>query len=286
MLGNAGANALSGAGGNDQLDGAAGDDVLQGGSGADVLQGGSGVDLLQGGEDADVLRDASGATFFDGGAGADDILAEGAASFVAGGKGNDTIVVNGTASVVAHNAGDGDDTLHLKTGKVTLSLGAGSNPEELSLRKVGTSLVMEIGSEKVTLAGWYDSPQTQPSGVTLQMIAESIAGLTLDPLDALLNERVNQFDFKQIAAEFDDLLLADPLLDRWTPMHQLLDARLPSLDSEALGGELAYHYAMNGNLAGMSAGAAQQTLRAPGFGQQGQSINPDPALQPSAVKLA
>ena len=55
-------------------------------------------------------------------------------------------------------------------------------------------------------------------------------------------------------------------------MHKLLDAQLGGYDSEALGGELAYVYGMNGSFAGMGLGSAQDTLRAPGFGQQTQAI--------------
>jgi hypothetical protein len=55
-------------------------------------------------------------------------------------------------------------------------------------------------------------------------------------------------------------------------MHKLLDAQLGSYDSEALGGELASFYGMNGSFAGMGLGTAQDVLRTPGFGEQVQTI--------------
>ncbi|MGL6208237.1 MAG: calcium-binding protein, partial [Paracoccaceae bacterium] len=53
ILGNAGANRLTGTALGDTLDGGAGNDTLAGGAGSDTLVGGLGNDLLTGGEAAD-----------------------------------------------------------------------------------------------------------------------------------------------------------------------------------------------------------------------------------------
>jgi hypothetical protein len=55
-------------------------------------------------------------------------------------------------------------------------------------------------------------------------------------------------------------------------MHKLLDTRLASSDTEALGGELAQAYAANGSLAGVALSSAQSTIGAAGFGQQPQAL--------------
>ena len=273
MIGNSAGNALAGGAGQDTIQGGGGDDLLGGGDGADSLDGGAGVDVLQGDADNDTLRDADGNGLLDGGAGADDIRSDSAASFVAGGEGDDLIAVNAAAAVVAHNRGDGQDTLALNAERVTLSLGGGTGYQDLALRKSGDSLVLELGSgDALTLDGWYDESQTRPNEATLQMLAQAIEGFEPGAADPLLDQRIETFDFKRLAAEFDAALGQDPTLDRWTPMHKLLDAQLGGYDSEALGGELAYVYGMNGSFAGMGLGTAQDTLRAPGFGQQTQTI--------------
>jgi Ca2+-binding RTX toxin-like protein len=273
MTGNDAANALAGGLGDDVIAGGGGDDLLSGNAGADSLDGGAGVDVLQGHDGNDILRDADGASLLDGGAGADDMRSDGPASFVAGGTGEDRIAVAGAASVIAHNRGDGRDTLDLDAQQVTLSLGGGTAYQDLALRKDGNNLVLELGGgDALTLEGWYDASQTQPNALTLQMIAQAIEGFEPGGPDPLLDQRIETFDFKQLAAAFDADLAADPALDRWSAMHKLLDVQLAGYDSEALGGELAQHYGMNGGLAGMGLGTAQEVLRAPAFGQQSQQI--------------
>jgi Ca2+-binding RTX toxin-like protein len=273
MIGNSAANALSGGEGKDIIQGGGGDDLLNGGKDADNLDGGVGTDVLQGDEDDDILRDADGTNLLDGGKGKDNIRAEGAASFVAGGRDDDSIAVSGASAVIAHNRGDGKDTLELNAERVTLSLGAGTRYRDLALRKSGESLVLELGSgDAVTLAGWYDESPARPNEVSLQMLAQAIEGFELGGVDPLLDQRIETFDFKRLAAEFDAAMAKDPTLDRWTPMHKLLDTQLAGYDSEALGGELAYYYGMNGSLTGMGLGTAQDVLRAPGFGEQAQTI--------------
>jgi Ca2+-binding RTX toxin-like protein len=273
-----------GGAGNDVIGAGGGDDLLSGGAGADSLDGGADVDVLQGGDGNDVLRDAQGVGLLDGGAGADDIRSDGQASFVAGGQGDDRIVLTGAASVIAHNRGDGNDILDLDAQRVTLSLGGGTAYQDLALRKDGNNLVLELGSgDALTLDGWYDESQTRPNAMTLQMMAQTIAGFDLGGADPLLDQRIETFNFKTLAAAFDADLDANPSLDRWTAMHELLNVQLAGSDSEALGGELAQFYGMNGSLAGMGLGTAQDTLRAPGFAQQTQTIGgveqPDQTLR-------
>lgn len=67
LVGNRGANTLSGLAGNDILDGGVGADLLYGDDGDDVLIGGSGNDTLYGGSGSDVLRGGAGADTLVGG---------------------------------------------------------------------------------------------------------------------------------------------------------------------------------------------------------------------------
>jgi Ca2+-binding RTX toxin-like protein len=269
-----GTGAISGTGNAlaNVMQGNAADNVLDGGTGNDQLDGGTGADVLRGGADNDVLRDASGGAVMDGGDGADTLVANGVASFIAGGKGDDVIEATGGANVVAHNRGDGQDRLRLSVGATTLSLGGGTSREDLALRQDGSNLVLELGSgESVTLEGWYDASQTRPNSLTLQMIEQAVNSFDPEATDPLPAPSIETFDFAQLAAEFDAARAETPGLDRWSAMHRLLDTHLDSYDGAALGGEMAYAYAMNGNL-GLNAAAMQETLRAPGYGQQAQQL--------------
>ena len=104
------------------------------------------------------------------------------------------------------------------------------------------------------------------------MIAQAIQGFDLGGSDPLLDQRIESFDFKRLAAEFDGALAQQPSLDRWSAMHKLLDVQLAGSSTEALGGDLAYFYGMNGSFAGMGLTTAQDTLRAPSFGKTTQTI--------------
>jgi Ca2+-binding RTX toxin-like protein len=277
IRGNSGSNILSGGGGEDMLAGGDGNDSLDGGIGIDVLQGGNGDDTLVEEYDAGVL---------DGGAGNDSLKAV-APSFVAGGQGDDVVGVSGAAAVVAMNAGDGHDTLVASAQRTTVSVGAGVSYNDLALRKSGSDLVVELGADtSVRLQGWYDGGVAKPQFLTLQVMAEAMAGFDADSTDPLLNKRVQQFDLKQLASSYDEAVAADPTVDRWAAMNKLLDAHLASSDTAAMGGDLARYYGNLGTLSGMSLAAAQNTARSPSFGQSDQALAGLDSLQEGAVKLA
>ncbi len=67
LIGGAGSESLSGAGGNDQIEGGNGNDTLVGGAGDDGLNGGEGNDLIQGGAGADFVTGSAGSDTVDGG---------------------------------------------------------------------------------------------------------------------------------------------------------------------------------------------------------------------------
>ena len=241
----------------------------------DTLEGGGGHDVLSGGSDNDTLRVSAGAAVLDGGAGADVLSARGAASFMAGGRGDDVIEASGGANVIAVNQGDGKDLLRLRGGDNTLSLGGGISRDDLALHQDGNNLVLDLGNgESVTLEGWYDASQTRSNSLTLQMIEQVVDGF--DAIVPMPAPSIETFDFASLAAEFDSARAADPAIDRWSAMHKLLDTQLGAYDGAALGGDVGYAYAMNGSL-GLSAAAMQETLKAPGYGEQVQKLTPAPA---------
>ena len=69
-------------------------------------------------------------------------------------------------------------------------------------------------------------------------------------------------------------------------MNALLDAHLAGSDSEAIGGDLAYQYGLNGTLAGIGLTAAQEVLNAPQFGAAPQALRPLAGLQQGQYRLS
>jgi Ca2+-binding RTX toxin-like protein len=205
------------------------------------------------------------------------------ADFFAGGRGNDELELGGGSDVIAFNKGDGVDRIEGECQNGVLSLGGGIRYEDLRFRKDGKDLILETGgSDRLVFEDWYKGKQ---SVVTLQVVAEAMAGFSQTSGDPLRDDRVEVFDFGQLVDAFDDARSSKKNMDSWKLMNELLDAHLYGSDDAALGGDLAYRYGMTGALAGMSWDAAQGTVAAAGFGAEKQALQPLAQPQDEAVKL-
>ena len=138
--------------------------------------------------------------------------------------------------------------------------------------------------ENIVFRDWYASAPNH-SVVTLQVIAEAMAGYDANSADSLLNKKVQAFDFTGLVSHFDTELAANPTLTSWNLMNALLDTHLSGSDAAALGGDLTYQYGLSGSLAGMSLGAAQEVMSGAQFGSQAQALRPWAGLTGGAVQL-
>jgi Ca2+-binding RTX toxin-like protein len=247
-----------------------GNDALFGHTGNDLLLGGSGLDLLQGGAGADVLHGGRGQNLLDGGAGHDLILGGRASSLIVGGAGNDVISTGSGRDVLLFNRGDGSDRVHSdRGGDNTLSFGGGIGYADLSLSRKGKDLVLSAGQgDRVVLEDWYAGKRSVRN---LQFVHDG--------------GQVASFDFLGLVGEFDRAQRASPGLTSWQVTNALMQFHLSGSDDAALGGDLAYWYARNRGLAGISLQAAQQVIGAAGFGSEAQSLRPFNGLQEGFVKL-
>jgi len=269
LAGNAAANVLSGADGSDLLWGAAGNDTLAGGNGNDALQGGDGNDTI---------GDASGNNLLDGGLGADTLTGAAGREILIGGKGDDTISAGAGADVFAFDRGDGRDTIVASAGADdTLSLGGGIRYADLGLRKVGNDLVLDAGTDQVTLKDWYAAASNHRIA-QLQMVTDASTDYLSSSTDPMRNRRVTRFDFAQVVAGFDAALAANPSLTRWTVADALAGAFAGGSDVAGLGGDLAYQYGHGGSLGGIGFDAAGTILADASFGLAPQALLPAATL--------
>ena len=148
MPGSDGVDNLNGLAGNDTLSASAGDDTLSGGTGDDVLQDSLGFNLLQGGDGNDWIQ---GHGSFSGGAGNDTLVASGNFFENSGdtylfhlGDGADTLIEYGTA----------DTTQHAASADV-VRFGPNILPANVIRSRSGDDLVLSIGTDKLTLQGWF-----------------------------------------------------------------------------------------------------------------------------------
>jgi hypothetical protein len=257
--------------------------MLRGGPGPDTLAGEAGPTVLEGGGDDDTLTDADGNNLFSGGDGDDQMTGGAGSDFFAGGAGDDTVHTGDGANLVAYNAGDGLDWVYSDAGAAnTLSFGGGIAYQDLSLSKDGDDLIVSTGGgEGVVLKDWYAGKDTVAD---LQVVLG--AGYDPEATDELQNRRVQNFDFRGMVSAFDQARAETPGLTSWALTNALLAFHLSGSDDEAQGGDLAYWYARNGSLNGISLQAAQQLIGAAGFGSDAQSLQPFTGLQDGFVKLA
>lgn len=266
--GNAIANLLVGNGANNVLNGDAGNDLLQGGAGLDTLTDTVGNNLLDGGAGADTLT---------GGAGKDMFI--GAAS-------NDVIVTGGGADIIVFNRGDGQDVVNASTGKDdTVSLGKGVLYADLLFKKTANDLVLVTGAaEQITFKDWYAAPANR-SVANLQVVIEGGSDYNAASPNKLNNKKVEQFNFDGLVGAFDAARTATPALTSWALSSSLLNFYLSGSDTAAMGGDLAYQYARNGNLSSMSMLPAGALISNPAFGVTAQPLQAGSALRDLSPQL-
>ena len=275
----AGTNTINGTGnGSDNLIiGNAANNTLNGAAGNDILQGGAGIDTITDTVDNNLL---------DGGAGADIITGGIGKDFIIGGTGNDTITTGTGADVIAFNMGDGADIVNASTGKDnTLSLGHGIKYADLLFKKSTNDLVLVTGSgEQVTFKDWYLNT-TNHSVANLQIVIEGTTDYNAASSNQLNNKKIEQFNFDGLVTAFDTARAANSSLTSWALSSSLLSFYLSGSDTAAIGGDLAYQYAKNGNLSNMSLTPAQALLAGASFGIASQNLQLTGNLQDQSPRL-
>lgn len=278
-----------GAEGDDVLVSVTQTNILRGYGGNDNLYGGNGFDALEGGVGNDLLYDTQGGNYYNAGSGHDELLGNIGGDFFIGGAGDDLLKTGGGADLIAFNLGDGQDTVETDGSdgpQDTVSLGgAGLDYANLSLEKNGDDLILKVSAtDQLTFSNWYAASYRQ-GVLNLQLIAEAMATFDAGSSDPLLNKKIQTFDFQGLVGAFDAARTATPGLSSWALSNGLTQFHLAGSDSEALGGDLAYHYGADGTLAGMGLGKAQEVLTNAQFGAQAQAVHSTASLQEGLIRL-
>lgn len=135
VVGDGGANRISGehgddvmfgGGGADTIDGGGGRDVMQGGAGTDHLDGGDGDDFANGGNGDDEIHGGEGDDTLYGGAGDDRLYGDNGDDVLVGGAGNDSL--SSGFGVNGLDGGDGDDVFfYYRHGRNYVVTGSGED---------------------------------------------------------------------------------------------------------------------------------------------------------------
>src|SRR5262249_19443390 len=230
----------------------------------------------------------SGGNYYNGGAGTDTLTGGTSGDFFLGGAGNDTISTGNGADVIAFNAGDGQDSVNPSVGTDdTLSLGGSSlNYANLTFQKSGTNLILNVSAtDKITFANWYTGTANK-NVLNLQVVAEAMAGFNPSGGNALLDNKVERFNFQSLVGAFDAALAANPTLTSWALTNGLTQFQLAGSDTAALGGDLAYQYGLNGTVAGIGFDKAEGVVTGTGFGTQAQTLQTLASLQDGVTPLS
>lgn len=261
--------------------------LITGNSVGNTLNGLEGHDILQGDAGNDMLSDSQGNNLLDGGFGADTIIGGTASDFVAGGGGNDMINIGAGTNVIAFNRGDGMDTVVGGTdGGNTLSLGNSIQYADLMFQKNDSDLILYTGAnEQITFKDWYVDTGAHTID-NLQLVIEDTADYNPASLNQINSKKVQQFDFEGLVAKFDHVMDDAALLTSWSLSSSLLEFHLGGSEMAAIGGDLAYQYAKNGNFSTFSMTPAQVLLADSSFGTAAQNLQIFPVLlQDSSPRL-
>ena len=118
------------------------------------------------------------------------------------------------------------------------------------------------------------------------MIAEAISGFSAGGTDALLDYKLEQFNFAGLVTRFDEARAANPALTSWALSNSLLEFHTGGSDTAAIGGDPAYQYGLNRNLAGIGLTVAQPAINDAQFGTGAQALNPNGSVFAGAARLA
>ena len=262
--------------------------LVQGNSGINSLTGGDGNDILQGGAGDDTISDNSFASgnLLDGGLGADRLTGGAGADLFIGGAGNDTINTSSGADIIAFNRGSGMDAVVVANGNDnTVSLGHGILYSDLSLAKSGNDLILKTGmGEQISFNGWYSSTAAHSVG-TLQVITEGGADYVAGSASAIHDNKVEQFNFNALVAKFDQVRAGQGSGFSWNVASSLEAFSSGGSDSAAIGGDLAYQYALNDSLSAVSAMPALAIIGSPSFGVGSQALQGGAALNDGIAVL-
>ncbi|MBX3650530.1 MAG: hypothetical protein KF771_04095 [Burkholderiales bacterium] len=258
--------------------------LLRGGNDVSILLGQIGNTVLEGADGDDVLVDDDGNNVFSGGAGDDAATGGEGNDLFIGGTGNDTLFTGAGSNLIAYNAGDGTDTVYSEAGSGNvLSLGGGLAYSDLSLSRNDNDLILGTGGDdKVIFKDWYVG---RSNLLNLQVILDASEEFDENSADPLRNSRVQNFDFLGLVGAFDAAHTANPGLSSWALGDALTQYHLAGSGDAAIGGDLAYWYARNNSLTGISLAAAQGVIGASGFGSEAQSLRPFSGLQEGLIHL-
>ncbi|OGA04114.1 MAG: hypothetical protein A3H35_09190, partial [Betaproteobacteria bacterium RIFCSPLOWO2_02_FULL_62_17] len=260
---------------NDILDAGNGGVLLEGLDGDDSIYGGDGDDILRGNSGDDRLGDIPGKNLLEGGDGNDGLFAggvpyyeEGGPSIVIGGAGYDSIELFSIGSIMAFNRGDGEDNLYTEElPQFMLSLGGGIRPQDLSLIQAGGGLVFSFGAgDSLYIGSDYEFSAQQTPEIGLQIIDGGV---------------VTRYELAQAIRQFYERIDDEPGLN--FELGDWLDANvLDSSTTLALGGDIAFRYAIAGTTASLSEEDIRAVLDDADFGLLAQQVSPfNPNRAPS-----
>ncbi|MDQ1832614.1 putative Ig domain-containing protein [Massilia scottii] len=257
------------------------------GNGADnTLSGNLGYDIMLGGAGNDWLNDTSKeSNVFHAGAGNDKLSGGVARELFIGGAGNDSVEVQTGVDLLAFNKGDGQDQVLAFGGNDdTLSLGHGIVYADLALKKVGAALVLTIGAtDQITFTNWYGSSGGSVS--TLQVVTAGGADYVPGSASAIHDNKVELFDFAGLVGQFNQARIANPALVSWSMAASLAAFSRGGSDSAAIGGDLAYHYAVDGDLSAVGMNAGLTIIGSATFGSGMQTLLAGGALADGSPML-
>ncbi len=307
LTGTAAADLIDGGAGADTLAGGAGDDILRGGIDSsrkityrDLMQGGAGNDQLSsgsapanmyGGDGNDViigsglLSGDGGNNLLIGGITADTLYSNQLTNnILIGGKGNDSFPQDSLSSqqvpvgrnLYLYNLGDGVDSRgsidYGRTNNVsndTLSLGQVAYSKLAIAGGVGYGhLTLTVSRTAVEVSEYHQASQSANLLKYLQIVVAA-ADYSATSTDPLRNSKIVVIDYEAFGADYYANATSNSSFDLQAALRRNIAWKS---DSEALGGKIAFEYAVKGNVDAVTWDERQAILADQNLNLAGQPI--------------
>ncbi|MEB0011472.1 calcium-binding protein [Glaciimonas sp. Cout2] len=168
---------------------------------------------------------------------------------------------------VSSEADNDDKVITDSIGKqvVAVHVSEGIAAAALLFGQAGDRVLAKARKQQAIIDNWFTKVDGRRAS-SLQMVPDNSTVDAAGSTDTLLNQKIPQFNFDAVVAQFEQLRARPPAVNLWAESAALLDLHLKKSNAAGLGCDLVGQYAKNGHDVGSAVNSAQAMLAPPHFG--------------------
>ncbi|MEB0082438.1 calcium-binding protein, partial [Glaciimonas sp. Gout2] len=168
---------------------------------------------------------------------------------------------------VSSEADNDDKVITDSIGKqvVAVHVSEGIAAAALLFGQAGDRVLAKARKQQAIIDNWFTKVDGRRA-LSLQTVTDNSTVDAAGSTDTLLNQKIPQFNFDAVVAQFEQLRARPPAVNLWAESAALLDLHLKKSNAAGLGCDLVGQYAKNGHDVGSAVNSAQAMLAPPHFG--------------------